>query len=294
MSFTPRSPRPPSPDVVNVASVPQRSPFRYPGGKSWLIPRFRAWIRSLASRPALLVEPFAGGGAIGLTAAMEGLAERVLLGELDPDVAAVWRTLLEGDFNALIDRIMRFEMSRSEVIKAVDRPTRDDLDLAFRTLLRNRVQRGGILAPGASLIRTGENGRGIACRWYPQTLARRIRAIAQVRDRLRFIEGDGLELIARFETDPGAAFFIDPPYTAGGKRAGRRLYAFNALDHERLFALLAAARGPALITYDDAPEPRALARRHGFAVRRVPMANTHHSRLVELLIMKAEPRADRP
>ena len=23
--------------VVNVASVPQRSPFRYPGGKTWLI-----------------------------------------------------------------------------------------------------------------------------------------------------------------------------------------------------------------------------------------------------------------
>lgn len=24
--------------VVNVASVPQRSPFRYPGGKTWLVP----------------------------------------------------------------------------------------------------------------------------------------------------------------------------------------------------------------------------------------------------------------
>ena len=25
--------------AVNVASVPQRSPFRYPGGKTWFIPR---------------------------------------------------------------------------------------------------------------------------------------------------------------------------------------------------------------------------------------------------------------
>jgi len=24
--------------IVNVAMVPQRSPFRYPGGKTWLIP----------------------------------------------------------------------------------------------------------------------------------------------------------------------------------------------------------------------------------------------------------------
>ncbi len=26
------------PGIVNVASVPQRSPFRYPGGKTWLVP----------------------------------------------------------------------------------------------------------------------------------------------------------------------------------------------------------------------------------------------------------------
>ena len=27
--------------VVNVASVPQRSPLRYPGGKTWLVPARR-------------------------------------------------------------------------------------------------------------------------------------------------------------------------------------------------------------------------------------------------------------
>ena len=31
---------------VNVASVPQRSPFRYPGGKTWLIPHIRRWLTS--------------------------------------------------------------------------------------------------------------------------------------------------------------------------------------------------------------------------------------------------------
>ena len=29
---------PPMDHVVNVASVQQRSPFRYPGGKTWLVP----------------------------------------------------------------------------------------------------------------------------------------------------------------------------------------------------------------------------------------------------------------
>ena len=49
---------------VNVASVPQRSPFRYPGGKTWFVPTFRKWIRALDNKPELLVEPFTGGGII--------------------------------------------------------------------------------------------------------------------------------------------------------------------------------------------------------------------------------------
>ena len=44
--------------VVNVASVPQRSPFRYPGGKTWLIPTVRDWLRQDNNKKNL-IEPFA-------------------------------------------------------------------------------------------------------------------------------------------------------------------------------------------------------------------------------------------
>jgi len=35
---------------VNVASVPQRSPFRYPGGKTWFVPTFRRWMGQKAPK----------------------------------------------------------------------------------------------------------------------------------------------------------------------------------------------------------------------------------------------------
>lgn len=65
--------------AVNVASVPQRSPLRYPGGKTWLIPHIRVWLNKVNPAPRLLIEPFAGGGIVSLTAVMEGLVERCLM-----------------------------------------------------------------------------------------------------------------------------------------------------------------------------------------------------------------------
>ena len=82
---------------VNVSSVPQRSPFRYPGGKTWLVPLFRRWMFSLPNQPKVLVEPFAGGGIISLTAVFEHLADSVIMVELDDQIAAVWQTILAGD-----------------------------------------------------------------------------------------------------------------------------------------------------------------------------------------------------
>lgn len=103
------------PRPVNIASVPQRSPFRYPGGKTWFVPTFRRWIAGLKSKPHILVEPFAGGGIISLTALFENLAEKAVMVELDDEVAAVWETIVNGDAEWLANRILTFTMTREAV-----------------------------------------------------------------------------------------------------------------------------------------------------------------------------------
>ncbi len=124
--------------AVNVASVPQRSPFRYPGGKTWLIPQVRAWLNSQPKRPSLLVEPFAGGGIVSLTVAFERLADRVLMVELDEYVASVWEALLGGDADWLADHILNFKMNQQSLEKEL-RNKGDSLEQsAFKVLLLNR------------------------------------------------------------------------------------------------------------------------------------------------------------
>lgn len=270
--------------IVNVASVHQRSPFRYPGGKTWLVPRIRQWFARLEWTPSVLVEPFAGGAIVGLTAAFEHLAERVVLVELDDDVVAVWKTILEGDSEWLVRRILSFDLTEENVRKELGQTISSIKHKAFRTILKNRTYHGGILAPGSGLIKSGENGKGIRSRWYPETLARRIRLIAQIRDRLTVIEGDGIAIIQDFALNKRAAFFIDPPYTAAGKKAGARLYTHHNLDHEKLFAVTSKIKGDFLMTYDNTEEIARLSAQYGFQTRVVSMKNTHHSRMNELLI----------
>ncbi len=269
---------------VNVASVPQRSPFRYPGGKTWLVPLFRRWMMSLPNQPKVLVEPFAGGGIISLTAAFEHLADRVVMVELDEQIAAVWETLLGGDAKWLAKKLLAFELTPESAKAELAKSPQSCRELAFQTILRNRTAHGGILAEGAGVLKHGENGKGILSRWYPQTIAKRMTNIEFVTKRLEFIHGDAFEILTEYRKDQSAVFFIDPPYTAGGKRAGSRLYTHSEIDHDKLFSFCEKLRGDFLMTYDNAEEVRVLAERHGFSVKPVAMKNTHHAEMSELLI----------
>lgn len=105
--------------IVNVASVPQRSPFRYPGGKTWLVPHIRQWFAQMAIRPATFIEPFAGGGIISLTVAFEHLADHIIMVELDDDVAAVWETILDGNGEWLANKIVHFDLTHETVQAAL-------------------------------------------------------------------------------------------------------------------------------------------------------------------------------
>jgi DNA adenine methylase len=274
---------------TNVAQVRQLSPFRYPGGKTWLVPEVRKWLQSAQSEGSVLIEPFAGGAMAGLTTAAEGLCKRVVLGEIDEDVAAVWHVIFHAprsDVDWLCRQIRAFEVNLAKVKEVLDTHPSSVRTRAFRTIVKNRVQRGGIMAPGAGLVKEGEAGKGLRSRWYPDTLARRIEALFQLRSKITFEEKDAFEMIRVFAKNPHAMFFVDPPYTAGGKRAGSRLYSHNDVDHEALFGLLASVQGAVMLTYDDAPEVRAMAARHGFHVEAIPMKNTHHEVIRELLIFK--------
>ena len=266
--------------IVNVASVPQRSPFRYPGGKTWLIPIARKWFSS-ASDNAELIEPFAGGGIISLTAAAENYFNHIIMTELDEDVAAVWETIFsEKDYDWLSNKILNFIVTPENINEVELHANEGTKERAFSTIVRNRTNHGGILAKGSGKIKTGEGGKGLSSRWYPETLVRRITEANKLRDKIQFINEDAFNIMRQQQNNSNAYFFIDPPYTI----AGRRLYNLFDVDHRQVFEIISKLQGHFLLTYDDTTEIRNFAEEFSLSYKTIPMQTTHLIKKEELLI----------
>ena len=265
-----------------VRAVPNPSPLRYPGGKTWLTPHLRAWLGEAPG--GTLIEAFAGGASAALTALGEGLVERVTLIERDADVAAFWReTVRDGD--ELARRYAKFEPDERAVRAVWESEPRNDAERAWRTLVRNRTARGGIIAGGARALNRGENGRGVRSRWYAATIAGRLRAVAALGARIECVEGDALEILAggpQASAKP-VRVFADPPYEG----PGQRLYTHGEIDHDRLFALLAGGTADFLMTCEDNEATRARTARHRLHAVRVRMRNAHHRVKSEVVIGRA-------
>ncbi len=265
--------------AINVASVPQRSPFRYPGGKTWLVPTIRKWF-SQDLRGELLIEPFAGGGTVSLTAAFEDMVDQVLMIELDSEVSAVWQTILCNDYKWLVDKIVHFDLTQENVVAVIEKNEKTIKELALSTVLKNRVFHGGIISKGSGFLKKGENGKGIKSRWYPTTLKKRIEQINKYSTVIDFVHGDGFEYIERYKNNKNIYFFIDPPYTV----AGKRLYSYYQIEHERLFTLASEIQGHFLMTYDDSEEIKELAAKYNLLWRTIPMRTTHQIEKEEILL----------
>lgn len=265
--------------VVNVASVPQRSPFRYPGGKTWLIPVVRKWMKQ-SNDYKKLIEPFAGGGIVSLTAAFENLANQVTMIEFDEEVAAVWEVIINGDHKWLANQIYSFDLTSENAFNILQKGKKSIKEQAFSTILKNRIYHGGIITKGSGLLKNGENGKGIKSRWYPKTLRDRILAVGFVKQKIKFISGDAFTELEKYKNDKHCYFFIDPPYTV----AGKRLYTHYKIDHDELFSLTAKLKGKFMMTYDDNPEIRDLAEKYNLDFRTIPMKTTHHVQKNEIII----------
>src|SRR5687768_16951922 len=128
------------------------SPLRYPGGKTWLRPTVIRWISSLPGKPNYFIEPFAGGASVSLAVAQLNLSDKIILSEIDSELAAFWATVFSDSSLKLTKKISDLLILRADISRLLRAPGTDEVDIAFKCLVKNRMQHGGVLAPGAALL----------------------------------------------------------------------------------------------------------------------------------------------
>jgi DNA adenine methylase len=208
--------------------------------------------------------------------------EKVVLIERDPDVAAVWKTILGNRSEWLREKILNFEMSLSAAEEAVSKREKSVRHRALATMIRNRAIRGGLITPDSGWLNKGEKDKGLNSRWYPETLSERIRKINEVSNIIEFIHGDAFAEWDTFLSERKAAHFIDPPYP----NSGTRLYKFSDVKCERVFNTSKEIDGDYLITYESTDRILDICERLNMEHQKVSVKNANHDSKEELLIGK--------
>lgn len=232
------------------SSLRYLSPLRYPGGKAKLARFVAALIAEQPVSPTKYVEPFAGGGGVGLRLLFDEHVDEIVLNDLNPGVAAFWRALFQTP-ELLVELIRERPVTVEEWHRqsAVYRSTTgSDLDLGFATLFLNRTNRSGILdaRPIGGFDQTG--AWKIDARYNVDGLVARVLTLARYASRVTVTQEDGVALTESELGQRHVFLYADPPYLVQGDRL--YLDAMSDVRHSELARVLRDAPPQWLLTYD--------------------------------------------
>lgn len=239
------------------------TPLRYPGGKAAFAPVISSIMRSNDLEGGQYLEPYAGGAGVALDLLFSGLASHIHINDIDPAVHAFWLSVV-ADPDGLLKLLRDTPVTMDEWVKwrdivrgVVNAPP---TETGFATLFLNRTNRSGILKGGVigGLAQTG--AYKLDARYKKDVLTKRIEMIAQQAERITVYCEDALALIRRAPSILGTKglIYLDPPYFVKGKGLYRNYY--SPSDHQGIADELqsSAFQVPWVVSYDDAPEIRAM------------------------------------
>lgn len=237
-----------------------RSPLRYPGSKA----RFARFIaRALqlnGRRDCCFVEPFCGAATVSIALLEAGVVSEIALNDADPAIAAFWDTVFDPRGSRwLADQVRQVPLTLDEWDRQKRLRPRSSRETALRCLYLNRTSFNGILqARGGPIGGRSQKNRTLDVRFNREALATRIAELSALHERVvRVGNQSWSDFVARFRAQiDNVVFYLDPPFYHKAERL--YCYFFAEAEHQRLQQCLCNLTAPWMLSYDDAPEVRAL------------------------------------
>jgi DNA adenine methylase len=256
-----KNPPPLKREIVSILS-----PLRYPGSKRRLAGYINRALEINRLHPSLFVEPFAGGASVALQLLNDGMVNTIGLIDRDPLVASFWQVVF-FDTDWLLHQISTIQVTLEqwEKFKQIEN-LKGTRDFALACLFLNRTSFSGIIAPNAGPIggRSQTSQYTIDCRFPRETLIKRVRQAAALRDRVAFVWNttwhNGIERIQEFQhlqlLTENVMYYFDPPFFEKANQL--YTYYFKEQDHLRLRDNILALETPWILSYDVSDRVNAL------------------------------------
>jgi DNA adenine methylase len=237
--------------------------FRYPGGKSKLVKKFDEHI---PHDIATYYEPFMGGGSVALHVLKHDYAQRLVVNDIDPWMAAFWKVLFTGsdqDYSELVYMLESCQPNLEAFYhnrEIAETAQLDDIDRAFLAMFFNRTTFSGILTASPIGGKNQETAKyKVGCRYNGPRIVKemlRIRLMSR-RTPVEVMEGDFAPCVTR--ATRGDFIYADPPYWVKGDMlyTGDHQRMEGGDAHNRLVACLRDTQSRWLLSYDDCREVRA-------------------------------------
>lgn len=253
-------------DDAAFTNISLISPLRYPGGKRRLLPYVARAVASLARKPSMLIEPFAGGAAVSIGLLEHRLVPRIALADADPMVAAFWQAVFDPDLAEQLAKLVeQAPLTLEHWLEQRRAEPNDTLMRAYKCIYLNRTSFSGILSPTAGPIggMTQAGTYKLGARFPRERIAARIRELSRLAPKVAYVRcqdyATTLEnpLQGTSITDLSRLFwYVDPPFWNKAERLYRLV--FKREDHEELARRLPAMKGHWVLSYDMDPQVEAL------------------------------------
>lgn len=236
-----------------------RSPLRYPGSKARFAPFIAQGLRLNGLRGTVFIEPFCGGASVSIALMEQDIVAEIALNDADQAIAAFWDVVFSPTHAKwLADQVEKVPLTLAEWDRQKRLAPANSREAALRCLYLNRTSFNGILqARGGPVGGRSQKNRTLAARFNREALAKRILALAEFSHRVIAVDGDHWHsFMSRMKNGKNTVFYLDPPFY----HKAERLYShcFDENEHRQLRDTVRRYSTPWLLSYDDAPEVRAL------------------------------------
>lgn len=212
--------------------------FRYPGSKAGLLDELFYLIPGVDT----FADAFVGGGSVLLEYAKRFPNAKLVVGEADSRIRAVWSLLGAGTIQELCRRVESTPASVDRFLAEQSATATDIVGLAFQAIYLNRCAFGGILASGPIGGVKQKSEWSVGCRYNSNRLVRDIEGASK-------LLAGRLTVVSDYRQADADFVYYDPPYV----EKGDGLYGCK-FDHTSFALHVLQRHKPWLVSYDQHPQ----------------------------------------